>query len=235
MLAEFDFQYWSLPDVRVISDTEIEVDSCEVWSNQYYEQSTDELVESTPPELTPQTITIKRLVSNWFITEIQFFEPPHFCPAIAAASPPPTPTTAPILIDGQEPLAFVVGFWSEAVPAEIRTLDLLNPEYAAAYEAGQALRNVETYVADLVRRGVYEVATFDWASWRVMDVRIISDTKIQVDSCEIWTSKFYDVNNDALVSSDPPRLLPQTVTLERLGRDWFWTGIVFFDPPHFCP
>ena len=79
------------------------------------------------------------------------------------------------------------------------------------------------------------IADFNWAWWGFPDVRVIDDTKIEVDDCEQWTENYYRRDSGALVSSEPTYILPQTITIERLNGDWVATNVVFYDPPHFCP
>jgi hypothetical protein len=55
------------------------VDTCEVWTNDTYQESDGQLVDSEGPTLLPQTITIEQLNSNWFITDVQFHDAPSFC------------------------------------------------------------------------------------------------------------------------------------------------------------
>ena len=66
-------------DIRVIDNTHLEVDTCEVWSDTTYRLSDNEPVDSTDPTLIPQTITIQEQSSNWFITSVQFYDAPAFC------------------------------------------------------------------------------------------------------------------------------------------------------------
>ncbi|HNO94008.1 MAG TPA: hypothetical protein PKJ84_07550, partial [Anaerolineales bacterium] len=63
----------------IINNAQLEVDTCEVWSLQYYRRSDGALVQSNEPKLLPQTITIQKIENGWFITAVQFFEAPAFC------------------------------------------------------------------------------------------------------------------------------------------------------------
>ena len=145
-----------------------------------------------------------------------------------------TGITPSVLIDGQEPRAFALNFLTKAIQAEIESYRLVDASYAAQYYAGSLLRNVEAYVDNLSDQGQYMIAGFNWAWWGFPDVRVISDTKIEVDDCEKWSDDYYRADTGVLVSSEPESMLPQTLTLERLATGWFVTGVVFYDPPHFC-
>jgi hypothetical protein len=79
MIADLDYYESFIGDIRVINNTTLEVDTCEVWAYDTYDRSTGELVESQGPDLTPQTITIQQLDSNWYITNVEFFDAPAFC------------------------------------------------------------------------------------------------------------------------------------------------------------
>ena len=37
------------------------------------------IIQSTNPRLLPQTITIQKLSTGWFITQVNFFDAPAFC------------------------------------------------------------------------------------------------------------------------------------------------------------
>ena len=143
----------------------------------------------------------------------------------------PTPS---VLIDGQEPRSFALNFLTKAIEAEMESYRLVDVSYAAQYYAGSLLRNVQAYVDNLSDQGQHLIAGFDWAWWGFPDVRVISDTKIEVDDCEKWSHDYYRADTGVLVSSEPESTLPQTLTLERLATGWFVTGVVFYDPPHFC-
>lgn len=79
VISEVDYYQSFIHDIRVISNTQIEVDTCEVWTNTTYDSSTGEAVEAEGPALTPQTITIQQIDSSWLITAVEFFDPPAFC------------------------------------------------------------------------------------------------------------------------------------------------------------
>lgn len=78
-IANIDYYRSYIDDIRIINNAEIEVDTCEVWSIQFYKRSDDSLVRSSDPSLLPQTITIQKINNGWFITAVQFFEEPAFC------------------------------------------------------------------------------------------------------------------------------------------------------------
>jgi hypothetical protein len=78
-ISEIDYYESYIHDIRVINNVNIEVDTCEVWATNTYRQSDGQLLESTGPDLLPQTITIEQLDGSWFITNVEFFDAPAFC------------------------------------------------------------------------------------------------------------------------------------------------------------
>jgi hypothetical protein len=78
-ISEIDYYESYMKDIRVVNDALIEVDTCEVWTTHTYRQSDGQLLESTGPDLLPQTITIEQLNGDWFITNVEFFDAPAFC------------------------------------------------------------------------------------------------------------------------------------------------------------
>src|SRR5918993_2655293 len=69
-ISEIDYYESYMNDIRVVNDALIEVDTCEVWTTHTYRQSDGQLLESTGPDLLPQTITIEQLNGDWFITNV---------------------------------------------------------------------------------------------------------------------------------------------------------------------
>ena len=78
-ISEIDYYESYMNDIRVVNDALIDVDTCEVWTTHTYRQSDGQLLESTGPDLLPQTITIEQLNGDWFITNVEFFDAPAFC------------------------------------------------------------------------------------------------------------------------------------------------------------
>jgi hypothetical protein len=78
-LSTFDYYNSYLADVRLITNRQIEVDSCERWSTVVFDKATGEAVRNTATQLLPQTITLRQLDIGWRITDVQFFDAPAFC------------------------------------------------------------------------------------------------------------------------------------------------------------
>jgi hypothetical protein len=78
-ISEIDYYQSYINDIRTVNNQQIDVDTCEVWTTNTYRQSDGQLVDSTGPELLPQTITIQQQDGNWYITNVDFLNAPAFC------------------------------------------------------------------------------------------------------------------------------------------------------------
>ena len=99
---------------------------------------------------------------------------------------------------------------------------------------GQPLRHVRDNLARLSARGLVHLPSFDFANSATIDVRTLSDSKIEADRCEIWSGEYRNAGDDSLASTEPADLVPQTITIELLAEGWFITQIAFHDAPSFC-
>jgi hypothetical protein len=68
----------------------------------------------------------------------------------------------------------------------------------------------------------------------INDIRVINDTNLEVDTCEVWSTNIYRRSDSALIQNIDPRLLPQTITIQKLNQGWFITQVNFLDAPAFC-
>ncbi len=99
--------------------------------------------------------------------------------------------------------------------------------------AGDILRDLEQSIDTLNSRGLVQVAEFDYYNSYIDDIRVINNARIEVDSCEVWSTAMYSTIDDTLVSYNDSVLLPQTLMLENLGGSWFITDIQFYNAPSF--
>jgi hypothetical protein len=151
-------------------------------------------------------------------------------------APPATrPTPTPLLVEGIVPRTFATNFLARAIEGEILSLLNLDSAYSTPYYRAEPLASVEASVKNLTSLGQYATAGFDWDYWVLPDVRVISGTRIEVDSCEKWTTSYYESGTDTFLGSEPTDRVPQTITMERLTSGWYVTEIEFFTWPHFCP
>lgn len=77
--AEFDYYNSYINDVRVVNNGRVDVDTCEVWYTAVYQRSNGALVDSSGPDLLPQTLTLENLGNGWYVTAVDFHDAPSFC------------------------------------------------------------------------------------------------------------------------------------------------------------
>jgi hypothetical protein len=128
----------------------------------------------------------------------------------------------------------VSDFLSEAINREIQAYREGDATVAAGVMAGQTYADLQAQIDALNQRGEVELAEFDYYQSYIDDIREISSDQLEVDTCEVWSFEVYRSSDEALVDSDGPRLLPQTITIRKLDSGWFITSVEFFDPPAFC-
>ena len=66
-------------DINFVDEYRIEVDSCEIWSLEYYDLWDSSFLGSEGPNLYPQTIVIEQFTDGWYITDILFYDDVAFC------------------------------------------------------------------------------------------------------------------------------------------------------------
>lgn len=125
-------------------------------------------------------------------------------------------------------------FLTDVIELQIRAYRENDPAIAASVLAGDIFGQLESNIADLKRQGLVQIAEIDYYQSYIDGIRVVSDERIDVTTCEVWNTAIYRLSDGALVESTEPTLLPQTITLERINTDWFVTGVQFFDAPAFC-
>ncbi len=125
-------------------------------------------------------------------------------------------------------------FLTQAVKLEIRAYRESDASLTASVFGPQIQAKMEANIKDLNEEGLVEIAEIDYYKSYIDDIRLLSNTHIEVDTCEVWTTELYRSANGLLAKTDGPTLLPQTITLERLESGWFITNVVFSDAPAFC-
>ncbi|MEW5941332.1 MAG: matrixin family metalloprotease [Chloroflexota bacterium] len=128
----------------------------------------------------------------------------------------------------------VSAFLTQVIELQILAYQEGDASIAASVMAGDILAALERSIADLNAAGRVEIARIDYYQSYIHDIRQISDAKIEADTCEVWTTEIYRRSDGRLVSQDGPTLLPQTITMEKIGGSWFVTAVNFFDAPAFC-
>ncbi|NUM47580.1 MAG: matrixin family metalloprotease [Anaerolineales bacterium] len=125
-------------------------------------------------------------------------------------------------------------FLTRAIQQQILAYRNSDASQAASILAGDLLAGLENSIAALSQQGLVQISEIDYYKSYIADIRLISNTHLEVDTCETWTTETYRRSDGALVSADGPTLLPQTITIERLQSGWFITTVVFLDAPAFC-
>ncbi|MFZ0544563.1 MAG: matrixin family metalloprotease [Candidatus Promineifilaceae bacterium] len=125
-------------------------------------------------------------------------------------------------------------FLTRAIDTEIEAFAKGDPSIAAEIFAGSVLADVQTAINDLNSQGLVEISELDYYESYINDIRVINNDRLDVDTCETWTTATYRLSDGAFLGSEGPDLLPQTITIERLSDGWYITDVVFFDAPAFC-
>ncbi len=128
----------------------------------------------------------------------------------------------------------VSDFLTEAIELQIKAYQDGDASIAASILAGDLLTTLEDEIASLNQQGLVQISEIDYYQSYIDDIRVISQTKLEVDSCEVWSADTYRLSDGALVQSIEPRLLPQTITIQKLNNGWFITDVNFLSAPAFC-
>lgn len=128
----------------------------------------------------------------------------------------------------------ISNFLTKAVKLEIQAYRNSDASLAASVFGPDVFASLEKNIKELNDDGLIEVAKLDSYKSYIDDIRVISQTHIEVDTCEVWTTQLYRSANGLLSKTDGPTLLPQTITITRLEKGWFITNVKFFDAPAFC-
>lgn len=75
----YDASQSYINDINFVDDYRIEVQSCEIWSVEYYNLWDSSFLGGEGPNLYPQTIVIEQFTDGWYITDILFYDGLAFC------------------------------------------------------------------------------------------------------------------------------------------------------------
>lgn len=151
---------------------------------------------------------------------------------IAAGTNPFLPDQA----NGVSPeLSSEVGeFLTRAIKLQIEAYRRGDASVAAGIMAGEVFDSLKSEIDSLNQQGLVEIAAIDYYQSYIDDIRIISNTQLEVDTCEVWAIQFYRRSDGTLAQSNDARLLPQTITIQKINNGWFITTVEFFEAPAFC-
>ena len=128
----------------------------------------------------------------------------------------------------------VSDFLAQAIELEIESYRAGSADPAASIMTGDALAALEANIASLNQQGLVSISEFDYYQSFINDIRVISDSSLQVDTCEYWTDTTYRASDGEPVDSQGPILIPQTITIQQQGSSWFITAVDFYTAPAFC-
>jgi hypothetical protein len=128
----------------------------------------------------------------------------------------------------------VSAFLTRAIEVEIEAYAQSDPTLAAEIFAGSVLGEVEESINSLNEQGLVQISEFDFYQSYIDDIRVVNNGRLEVETCEVWSTYTYSRSDASLVESTISVLLPQTIVIERLASRWFITDVIFYDAPAFC-
>lgn len=141
----------------------------------------------------------------------------------------PEQSDIPSELEGQ-----VSDFLTQAIQLEIESYRSGSAGPASSVMTGQALDLLENNIATLNQQGLVSVSEFDYYQSFINDIRVIDDSTLEVDTCEVWSDTTYRLSDSQPIDSQGPDLIPQTITIRHQDSSWFITSVQFFDAPAFC-
>jgi hypothetical protein len=125
-------------------------------------------------------------------------------------------------------------FLTQAIELQIEAYRTGDASVASSIMAGNVLDNLVSDINSLNSQGLASISEIDYYESYIHDIRVISETHIEVDTCEVWTTSIYRRSDGELIESGEPTLLPQTITVQQLDGGWFITAVNFQSAPAFC-
>ena len=125
-------------------------------------------------------------------------------------------------------------FLTTAIELEIEAYRDGSASVASSVMAGNVLAALEDNIASLNQQGLVVISEIDYYQSFINDIRVINNTQIEVDTCEVWTNTTYRLSDGEPVAQDGPALTPQTITIQQIDSNWLITAVQFYDPPAFC-
>ena len=125
-------------------------------------------------------------------------------------------------------------FLTRAIELQIEAYQKGDASIASPIMAGNILDNLFADIDSLNSQGLVSISEIDYYESFINDIRVLSETNIEVDTCEVWTTSSYRRTDGQLIESGKPTLLPQTITIQKLDAGWFITSVNFHDVPAFC-
>lgn len=128
----------------------------------------------------------------------------------------------------------VSDFLTRAIELQIEAYRNGDASIAASIMQGPILDSLSEEINSLNQQGLVSISEIDYYKSYINDIRVATNSQIEVDTCEVWTTNTYRVSDSQLADSQGPSLLPQTITIEQQNGNWYITTVDFFDAPAFC-
>ena len=125
-------------------------------------------------------------------------------------------------------------FLTQAIELQIEAYRRGDASVASSIMTGNVLESLVADIDSLNAQGLASISEIDYYESYIHDIRLLSETNIEVDTCEVWTNSIYRRSDGELVESGEPALLPQTITIQQLDGGWFITSVTFHNAPAFC-
>ena len=125
-------------------------------------------------------------------------------------------------------------FLTRAIELQIEAYQRGDASVASSIMAGTVFESLVADIDSLNSQGLASISEIDYYESYINDIRVINDTNIEVDTCEVWTTSIYRRSDGQLIESGSPALLPQTITIQQLNGGWFITSVNFQNAPAFC-
>lgn len=125
-------------------------------------------------------------------------------------------------------------FLTEAIELQIEAYRNGDASIASSIMTGQILQDLAADINALNQQGLVSISEIDYYKSYIDDIRVINNSLIEVDTCEVWATHTYRLSDGQLLESTGPALLPQTIIIEQRDGNWFITNVNFFDAPAFC-
>ena len=128
----------------------------------------------------------------------------------------------------------VSDFLTRAIELQIEAYRQGDPSLASSIMTGPILDSLTNEINSLNQQGLVSISEIDYYQSYIHDIRVIDNSLLEVDTCEVWTTNTYQQSDGQLVDSQGPSLLPQTITIEQMDGNWFITTVDFLQAPAFC-
>jgi hypothetical protein len=125
-------------------------------------------------------------------------------------------------------------FLTRAIELQMEAYRNGDASIASSIMTGPVFESLAGDINSLNQQGLVSISEIDYYQSYINDIRVVNNARIEVDTCEVWTTNTYRLSDSQWVDGTGPDLLPQTITIEQLNGSWFITSVNFFNAPSFC-